>query len=228
MECESFRDDMLAVLYGEADAGTAARFEAHRTSCAACGDELAGLRSLRRTLETWSIPEKAVPGARSGDWAGLRRLAAAAGLLLALGGALGLSGMQVQYSRGGVSIRLGRGGIEDVRPLLDGLEQRQRQQLKVLEERLHAPAGARPAAQSPPHDAALLPRVEALIRDSEARQQRLLDASLLELGERSETQRRYDLARISAGFSYLEGKTGQQVARTTELMGYVLQASQKR
>jgi glycosyltransferase involved in cell wall biosynthesis len=46
--------------------------------------------------------------------------------------------------------------------------------------------------------------------------------------ERAEAQRRYDLARVSAGLSYLDGKTGQQVARTTELMGYVLQASQKR
>jgi hypothetical protein len=33
---------------------------------------------------------------------------------------------------------------------------------------------------------------------------------------------------VSAGFSYLEGRTGLQVARTTELMGHVLQASQKK
>jgi len=228
MDCESFRDDMLAVLYGEADPAAGARFEAHRTSCAACADELAGLRRLRHTLDTWTIAEKAIPGPRPGDAAGLRRLAAAAGLLLALGAALGFSGAQFQYSRGGVSIRLGRGDSESVQPLLAGLELRQRQQLQALEQRLHAAYGELATAQPQPDDAALLPRVEALIRDSEARQTRRLDAGLRELGERSDTQRRYDLARISAGFSYLEGKTGQQVARTTELMGYVLQASQRR
>ena len=30
------------------------------------------------------------------------------------------------------------------------------------------------------------------------------------------------------GLSYLDGKNGQNVARTTELMGYVLEAAQKR
>ena len=33
---------------------------------------------------------------------------------------------------------------------------------------------------------------------------------------------------MSAGLSYLEGKTGLQDARTTELMGHVLQASQEK
>jgi hypothetical protein len=46
--------------------------------------------------------------------------------------------------------------------------------------------------------------------------------------ERSEAQRRLDLARMSAGLSYLDGRTGQQVARATELMGAVLQASQQK
>jgi hypothetical protein len=80
----------------------------------------------------------------------------------------------------------------------------------------------------PGGDAELLERVAALIRESEARQAQRFNASLRDLGQQSEAQRRYDLARISAGFSYLEGKTGQQVARTTELMGYMLEASQKR
>ena len=71
-------------------------------------------------------------------------------------------------------------------------------------------------------------RVQDLIRQSELRQAAALNASLSDFSERTDAQRRYDLARVSAGLSYLDGKTGQTVARTTELMGYVLQASQKK
>ena len=34
-----------------------------------------------------------------------------------------------------------------------------------------------------------------------------------------------DLARVAAGLSYLDGQYGQQVARTNELMSYVLDAT---
>jgi hypothetical protein len=36
------------------------------------------------------------------------------------------------------------------------------------------------------------------------------------------------MARVAASLSYLDGRHGQQLARTNELMGYVLAASQKR
>jgi hypothetical protein len=67
-----------------------------------------------------------------------------------------------------------------------------------------------------------------MIRDSEARQDARVSARLAALTEEAETQRRYDLARVSAGLSYLEGRTGQDMVRTTELMGRVLQASQQK
>jgi hypothetical protein len=122
-------------------------------------------------------------------------------------------------------VRLGRQAGPPT-ALLAEQEARHRRELAALEARL-APGAARRAAAETDHDA-LLARVAEMIRESETRQSRLLDTSLSDLGQKSEARRRYDLARISAGFSYLEGKTGQQVARTTELMGYVLEASQKR
>ena len=70
--------------------------------------------------------------------------------------------------------------------------------------------------------------MEEMVRQSEARQEAKVTARLAAMSENAETQRRYDLARVSAGLSYLEGKSGQDVVRTTELMGYVLQASQKK
>jgi hypothetical protein len=225
MDCETLREDLMAVLYGEADAEAQARVDAHRADCAACREELAALRSLRRTLAGWKLPEQAAPRAR-GAWAGWRALATAAGLLLALGGALGLSGAELQYARGGLSIRLGRPGPEATGARDAEQERRYAQALAALEARAAAP-DALPQAR-PGEDGELMDRVAELIRASEARQAQLLNASLRDLGRQSDAQRRYDLARISAGFSYLEGKTGQQVARTTELMGYVLEASQKR
>ena len=73
----------------------------------------------------------------------------------------------------------------------------------------------------------LLERVAEMIRESESRQAERLTASLATLDERSESRRRYDLARIGAGLAYLDGKNGQHLSRTTELMGYMLEASEK-
>jgi hypothetical protein len=75
---------------------------------------------------------------------------------------------------------------------------------------------------------ATLARVARLIEDSEARQAVLVGASMASLREEADARRRYDLAQVGAGLSYLEGKTGLQAARTTELMGHVLLAAQKR
>jgi hypothetical protein len=205
-----------------------ARFEAHQAACAACREELHALRSLRGTLAGWRLPEQAAPRARNA-WAGWRPLAAAAGLLLALGGALGLSGAELQYARSGLSIRLGRPDPE-AQGASSERERRTAQALAALEARIATPVAAPGSMRQaqPGDDTALMERVAELIRASEARQTQQLNASLRDLGRQSEAQRRYDLARISAGFSYLEGKTGQQVARTTELMGHMLEASQKR
>lgn len=219
MECETFRDDMLAVVYGEADAETARRFEAHRGACGACSEEQDALRRLRRTLASWKVPERGLPAAPRTPGRAWTWLAAAAAFFLALGVGILLSGARFDYGRGQLVFNRARSG-DDVRALLDEQEQRHRREIAALEARL-APAAAH-------DDAALLARVEAMIQDAEARQALALSANLREFGERSEAQRRYDLARVSAGLSYLEGKTGQQVARTTELMGYVLQASQKK
>jgi hypothetical protein len=67
-----------------------------------------------------------------------------------------------------------------------------------------------------------------MIRDSEARQTVVLNASLSELAERGEAARRFDLARMSQSLSYLDGRTGEQVARTNELVASLLKTSQQK
>jgi hypothetical protein len=204
MACEEFRDRMLDVLYGEGEPAGMGELEAHQQECAECRDELRALRGLRRDLRAWTVPalpraaRRAVLGAPA--W-----LPVAAGLALAVAGAAALVSA---HSR-----------AEAVRTELARHEDRHRAEMAALQQRM---------AAAPPAGEATLEDVRRLIRESEARQTLVLDASVRALAERTDAQRREDLAQVSAGFDYIEGRTGLQVARTTELMGHVLQASQRK
>jgi hypothetical protein len=216
MECSVLRDERLDVLYGEADPATRARVEEHLAACSTCREEMAALRVLRGQLAAWEVPKGVRKTVRLRPAQGF--LAAAAILLLAVGAAFGLSGSEVRYERGELAFRLG-GGDKDLRRLLAEQDARHHGEIQALQSSISAAPRAEPA---------LLPQVEEMIQKSEARQGELLRTSLAEWNAKKDAQRRYDMARISAGLSYLDGKNGQHVARTTELMGYVLEAAQKR
>lgn len=221
MRCEELIEDRVDVLYGEADVAARQRVEQHAAECLACREELSGLRRVRRDLGAWKLPATLRPRRpwRATFWNAGWSWAAAAAVLLAAGGTLALAGTEFRYHAGGFSLRLGRGGA------LEAMQARQQAEIADLREKLRA----RPAsAASTVDQEALLDQVRHMLRDSEERQRSVLQASLSDHSARAEAQRRYDLARISAGLSYLDGKTGQHVARTTELMGYVLEAAQKR
>jgi len=203
MGCEPFRDQMLDVLYGEADAAGARAWEIHQQQCAACRDGLRALRRLRRDLGAWTVPAR--PGAGAAARHARAWLPLAAGVVIGIAAAFALAGSQRR--------------VDTLTTALHAQDQRHRAEIEALK----ATAGAgRPSGE------AILEDVRRLIRESEARQALVLDASLRGLAERSDAQRREDMAQVSAGFSYLEGRTGLQVARTTELMGHVLSASQKK
>jgi hypothetical protein len=218
MECESVRDQMLDVLYGEADADSAASFECHLSACSACQEELARLRDLRVTLQGWKLPHQRRAVRRFAPPRYFWAAAAAALVILALGGALALAGFEMRFTRGPVVVQLG-GADRGVAATPASQDE-------------HALAVARTAAPAATaaglREDVLLQRVAEMIQQSEGRQQLAMRASLTGVEERTSRQRRYDLARIGAGLSYIDGRTGQHMARTTELMGYVLQASDKR
>ena len=219
MDCERIGDeglqaDKMDVLHGEADVETRARLEAHLQGCAACREEMAALRGVRRDLGAWRLPA-ARPAFTPRGVVLPRGLAAAAVLLLGFGATLGIAGyaslrkaLVAQEARAAESDRQHR---EAVRALEAALE--------------------RPRAEAP-DTAALLAGLDARIDDrlraSEARQGERLDLRLADWQQRAEAQRRVDLARVAASLSYLDGRHGQQLARTNELMGYVLDVSQKR
>ncbi len=208
------------------DAATRRRVAEHLAVCATCREEIAALGSLRQDLRSWTLPALDRPVVPSFPRRFLRALPTAAVLLLGLGGAFGLAGSEIRYDGGRLSVRLGRPGL-DYQKALAEQEARalvREQELQEQVQALKAAASDRgPRDRQAPRD--LLAHVEQLIRDSEARQAQQIQTNLARLGQRTEAQRRYDLARVAASLAYLDGRNGQQVARTTELMGYVLEAS---
>jgi len=207
MDCDALRDDMLDVLYGEATSEVRRRVEQHQSACAACRDELAGFAGVRRDLAVWKLPVLSLPRRAPSLWLG-----AAAALLVGLaGGFFAHSSWQPVAST--------TVAMEDVKRLLDEQEARHHQEIQSLRTAI-VPAG--------PDRQAVLARVEELIRASEARQGRAISVNLSEISRRQAAQRRHDLAQLSASFAYLEGKSGLEAARTTELMGRILQASERR
>jgi hypothetical protein len=211
----------MDVLYGEASPEASRRVETHHAVCQECRGEFEDMRAVRHTLAAWRLPEQPRARVAPPRLHPLASLAAAAGLLLVMGGALRLAGASFEYRVGEATLRLGGGDLE--RRFAEQ-EARYRSDLQALRASF---AAEKPRAEIP-SDNAVLVRVEQLIRENEQRQALRLNTSLEELAARAEAQRRYDLARVSAGLSYLDGKTGQHVARTSELMGYVLQASEKK
>jgi len=221
MQCDRVGDERLAadkveLLYGEADAESRARAEAHLAACAACRGEMEGLRELRGELRAWQLP-KGRPAFTPRGVVVPRWLAAAAVLLAALGATIGAtSHLQLRRTLAAQEARAA------------ALEARQREAQAALEAVLARTA----SAAAPTAVEALLSRVDARVderlRASETAQARQLERRLASWDQRVEAQRRLDLARVAAGLSYLDGRHGQQLARTNELMGYVLEASQKR
>jgi hypothetical protein len=216
MDCDVYRDRMLDVLYGEATDLDRKAAEGHLESCEDCRQEFSAFRRLRRDLTSWSVP---APARHRRARLAPAALAVAAAAALALGTAVALAGAEVRRDERGWSVRLGRPAAA-LEARLDEQEARHRRELEALRARLEQ-AAALPAAGEA--SGAL---VRDLVEQSERRQQQRLLQALAELSERTEAQRRYDLAQVSAGMSYLEGKASLHAARTTELVGQVLMASQ--
>lgn len=223
MDCKAVRDDMLDVLYEEATPEARGRYEEHEAGCAVCREEMAALRALRGRLASWRLPTAGSPPSPAGRRLPrfVQGLAWAAGLVLALGAGARLAGLSFEFQKGPFTVRLGgqtRAAFDaSLRMALAEQQAMYRRDVAALRASLAAP---------PTEPTLLIQSVRDLIRESETRQADAFESRLAAIEERAEARRRYDLARISAGLSYLDGKAGQQAARTTELVSYVLQASQ--
>jgi anti-sigma factor RsiW len=215
MQCKRIQDEKLAAqkmdfLYGEADAEVRGRIEAHLAECAACREEMASLGRLRRNLRAWTIEERRPAAVRPGLFrpAGM---AAAAAILLGIGVGLALVGY--------VSVRRDLAAQEARALERDRRHQEEIAALRAALEGRPVPVDAEAAF------ARVDQRLSERIRQSERRQVELLQTTFGDWSGQVEARRRMDLARVAAGLSYLDGQHGQQLARTNELMGYVLEAA---
>jgi hypothetical protein len=221
MDCEAFRDDLMDVLYGEADPATAHRFQEHQARCAACREEASSLRRVRRDLDGWVLAPRVASRVR--PFLRPRYLAAAAAALLAVsGGALVLAKGELRYPNGQVALRAAGPAAEvaELRQLLREQDDRHRQALLELK-------AARPAAAAAPADRdELLREVARLVRESETRQAATFAASLNELADTTARQRRVDFAQMSAGLAILEANIGMQNVKQNDIIGRAVLASQ--
>ncbi len=211
---EALQGDKLDVLYGEADKAARARVSAHLAACAACREEMGALFSLRRELGRWRVPH-ARPGFTPRGFVVPRWVVAAALFLLATSAMLGALGYRSLHRA--VAAQAARASL---------LERQQRASLAAAQA---APART-PASAA--ETEALFARVEAKLDERlgsiEALQGHRLDRRFVDWQKRAEVRRRVDMAQVAASLSYLDGRHGEQLARTNELMGYVLEASHKR
>ena len=112
----------------------------------------------------------------------------------------------------------------DVRAALASLESRLRAEMSNSR-----PASAPPPPRGAPVDRiALVKQVEGLIEASERRQQNELAFRLAQAMQDVDTQRRSDMVRIENGLGQIEGFTGQEVARQSRLINYLMRTSQEK
>src|SRR5688572_24284632 len=117
---DAYKESLIAFVYGELPRDEQRAFDAHLSACAACRDEVAGLRAVRDDLLAWAPPEcrdlpsswavepraALTPMDRMRSWAPAFGLAAAATLVLA--SAASIANLEVRYDEQGFAVRTGR------------------------------------------------------------------------------------------------------------------------
>jgi hypothetical protein len=246
------KEALVALLYDELDSRERADIEAHLASCSACREEASALRALRLELPAWTPPERELGfaivdrSARSeratrSPWAlPAWGLAAAAALVLLAGAAI--ANLEVSYDNDGFRVRTGWSRSEGETARSVQAPRREpsavaaapaqsaewRAELAGLERRLREELGAGPVrtvSSTPRADSEdVLRRVQTLINESEARQQRELALRLAQVLNDFDRQRQTDLVRIQQGLGQLERST----AVDRELLNQFVRVSQQR
>lgn len=252
-------DVLMSYLYEDGDGQERLAFEAHLRACERCAAEVADLRAVRRDMAAWAPPEtvldfRIVRNAEParGRWAWLNPASmpawaqfAAASLIV--GVAVGVSGLEVRYTRDSLAVRTGWSRPAATRsvdaasmPDAAGANAPWRADLVALQEQFRSelrqtvpvstaaperPASAR--AGKAMSDDEFLARVRQLIDASETRTQREMALRLTQVVRDMESQRRADMTRVADGLGVLEGRTGAAVAQQRELMNYLVRVSQK-
>jgi len=256
-------DVLMSYLYDEADPRERRAFDAHLQSCEPCAREVAALRAVRGDLAAWTPPETVLdfrivrepaPKVRFA-WLAVPALpvwAQFAAATLVVGIAVGISGLEVNYSQAaGLSVRAGwntpaasapapaapvqaAAASGDAAPWTADLvalrEELRSQRPQAVQASTPAPSdgGVRGASNGKPlSDEEFMARIRPLLDARETRLQREMAVRIAQVVRDMDTQRRADMARVADGIGVLEGRTGAAVASQREMMNYLMRVSQK-
>ena len=194
MDCDAFRDDLMDVRYGEADPPTAHRFQETRRAapraarrCVAAprtpGPRRLGAGTAGRLAGEAVAPTVLPGGSRSGAPRRIRWRRSGAGE-----GRATLPNRTDRVPRGGPRARSRRSATAAARA---GEGRHQQALLDVLK-------AAQPASAAPADRDGAPAQVARLVRESETKQTAIFAASLNDLADRTETQRRVDFDRTIA------------------------------
>jgi hypothetical protein len=233
---------LIAYIYGELDAASRARVDAHLAACAPCAAEVSALGDVRAELSLWIPPdaelgfaivkktEQATVLRPAQWWTTVPRWAQAAAAVLVLAAGAAVANIQVRSGPEGFSVTTGW-MAEAVSPsppattddgawklALTSLEQELRNEIRAARTE-PGPTPVRVLASTA--DEATLRRVQQLLAESEQRQERELALRFTQFSRDLEMQRRSDLVRIRSGF----GEFGEQMLRQQQMINNVMRVS---
>jgi hypothetical protein len=249
------KERLVSYIFDELDRADRTEMEAHLETCAECREEVAGLRSVRADLGTWTPPqpEFAFHVARGRKptwrewWTPAFGLAAAAVLVLAIASAI--ANIDVSYGADGLHVRTGRAPAvataaptaqpekiaasaadttartNEIYALVTTLEHRVRQ----LEAAPHASgmqqASVKNARQS---EDEILRQVRDLMAQSESKQRQELALRIAQVFRDVDAQRVADLNRIQQGLVRLDAMTTQEAVAHRDLANYIVASSRQK
>lgn len=208
--CEQ-REQLVAYLYDEVDANERKSIEKHLSSCETCREELRAFRDVRQDLLAWDVPAhesvwKPFVTARTQPvwrqvpaWA----MAAAATLVFAIGGAGGFAA-RAMASRSDVVVPEQRAAAQPAAEPASVTPAATRDELQALQARLanveraasSRTVSAAPVSMSAMSDAAVLAKMEQLIRESEGRVNHKTSQRILSILDELDHARKADTAML--------------------------------
>jgi hypothetical protein len=242
------QDALLDYLYEEGDPADRLRIAHHLQDCANCSVAVLELQSVRGMLSDWTPPASRLSYRIVSDEAedtpqphlpwwkpgGLSWAQAAAAVMLFASG-MAVSQLDMDYAGGTLTVRsraaVPASAASVVAPAASVAPtpvSSPSQNFAALEQELRselASARTGSSAGSQTDADALLRRVQAMINQSEARQQRELALRLTDVVRDFDTQRRADLLQVQQNFGQLEGQTGAEVAQQRELLNYLVRTA---
>ena len=235
---------LIAYLYGDVDAATRRRVDAHLETCARCAAEVAALGDVRAELALWAPPDAELGFAivRKSEhdtaqvlrpaqwWRTVPAWARAAAAVLVLAAGLGIANLQVRSGPDGFSVSTGWTSAPTAAPAsapqndeawrtaLVSLEQQLRNEIRAARDQ--QPATVRASAPATA-DEATIRRVQQLLAASEDRQARELALRMTQFASDMNLQRRADLQLIRQGF----GQYDEQMLRQRQMMNNVIRTA---